>query len=252
MLSQPGHPLDTRYGVVVALAAEARVFGRGIPLGHPWPLANGHWLGVSGMGPKRARHMAVDLVARDVQGLVSFGTCAGLAPGLAAGALICPRTVCDEQGTVYHASSLAAFGCAQVACVSTERLISVAQPVNDARGKADLLRRTGAWAADMESAALARVAAEHGLAFLVVRVVVDAFDAPVPARLMEGLDAWGRPRAGALVVALGADVRQWRALARLGRDFAKARQTLADAAVALTRGSLAGGHAARARLRDDD
>ena len=233
VLPQPGRPLEAPYGFVVALAAEARAFGR------PRALAAGQWLGVSGMGAERARHMALDLVSRGVRGLVSFGTCAGLAPGLAAGTLVCPRAVRDEQGA-YEASWPQALVDALPAAVPIDVLVSVSRPVGGVADKADLVRRYGASAVDMESVALARVAHDNELAFLAVRVVVDPFDAPVPEGLMHGLDAWGRPRVGALLAALGIDARQWRALWRLGRDFAKARPILAQAAGVLT-GRSSGG-----------
>ncbi|WP_145960630.1 hypothetical protein [Acidiferrobacter sp. SPIII_3] len=239
MLPQPGRPLEAPYGFVVALAAEARAFGRPVALGRPRALAAGQWLGVSGMGAERARHMALDLVSRGVRGLVSFGTCAGLAPGLAAGTLVCPRAVRDEQGA-YEASWPQALVDALPAAVPIDVLVSVSRPVGGVADKADLVRRYGASAVDMESVALARVAHDNELAFLAVRVVVDPFDAPVPEGLMHGLDAWGRPRVGALLAALGIDARQWRALWRLGRDFAKARPILAQAAGVLT-GRSSGG-----------
>jgi hypothetical protein len=239
VLPQPGRPLEAPYGFVVALAAEARAFGRPVALGRPRALAAGQWLGVSGMGAERARHMALDLVSRGVRGLVSFGTCAGLAPGLAAGTLVCPRAVRDEQGA-YEASWPQALVDALPAAVPIDVLVSVSRPVGGVADKADLVRRYGASAVDMESVALARVAHDNELAFLAVRVVVDPFDAPVPEGLMHGLDAWGRPRVGALLAALGIDARQWRALWRLGRDFAKARPILAQAAGVLT-GRSSGG-----------
>ena len=247
VLPQSGRPLEAPYGFVVALAAEARAFGRPVTLGRPRALNAGQWLGVSGMGAERARHMARDLISRGARGLVSFGTCAGLAPGLAAGTLVLPRAVCDEHGASYEAPWPPALIEALPAGVPIDVLVSVSRPVGGVADKADLLHRYGAWAADMESAALAHEAREHGLPFLAVRVVVDPFDAPVPEGLMRGLDAWGRPRVGALLAALGIDAQQWRALLRLGRDFAKARPTLAHAAGVLTgRSPTAGASAGKA------
>lgn len=252
VLPQSGRPLDARYGFVVALAAEARAFGRPVALDGPRALACGHWLGVSGMGAERARPMALDLVSRGVQGLVSFGTCAGLAPGLAAGTLVCARVVRDEQGTSYEASWPQALRDVLPACVPTDVLLSVSRPVCAVADKARLCARYGAWAADMESAAVARVACENGLPFVALRVVVDPFDASVPERLIEGLDVWGRPRVGALLAVLGTDRKQWRALWRLGRHFGKARRTLSGAAAVLTgRSSFGGGRAVLGQKTDD-
>ncbi|MHB1513125.1 MAG: phosphorylase family protein [Acidiferrobacter sp.] len=229
MLSRAGGPLGPPYGFVVALAAEARAFGRP-PRGRGVALPGGHWLGVCGMGAARARDMGLDLAARDVRTLVSFGTCGGLAPGLSAGSLLCPRTVCDEQGTCYPTDVPPdlAEGLAMARVVDV--LLSVTVPVYDVARKEDLFRRYGAAGVDMESAALARVASERGLRFVALRAVVDAHDEPLPMRLLAAVDEWGRPRAMAIMRALATDPATWVPAARLGRHMARAQKTLAAAA----------------------
>ncbi len=234
VLPQSDGPLIGRYGFAVALIAEARAFGRrpAAP-GGLRPLPGGHWLGVSGMGPARARHMGLELAARGVRGLVSFGTCGGLAPGLAAGALICPRVVCGQQGTSYQASWPAGLGDFLPGLVSVDALLSISEPVCGVTHKADLFRRYGASGVDMESEALAQVACEQGLEFFALRAIVDPFDEPLPEGLAHAVDAWGRPRVGALLAALGVDGARWRALARLRQNFVAAQRSLALAAAAL-------------------
>ncbi len=187
------------------------------------------------MGATRAQGMGLDLAAQGVRTLVSFGTCGGLAPGLRPGTLLCPRAVCDERGAHYPtdvpADLLEALPMARVVDV----LLSVAAPVYEVAGKEVLFRRYGAAGVDMESAALARVAFERGLRFLVLRAVVDPYDEPLPERLLAAVDAWGRPRPMATVRALVTGPAAWVAAARLGRHFGRAQRTLAAAAAAAMR-----------------
>lgn len=218
---------------MVALAAEARVFGRPAR-GRAVALSGGHWLGVCGMGAGRARDMGLDLAARGVRTLVSFGTCGGLAPGLPPGALLCPRAVCDERGACHQTDIPTDLAWRLPLARMADILLSVAAPVHAVWHKEDLFRRYGASGVDMESAALARVACERGLRFLALRAVVDPYDEPLPERLLAAVDEWGRPRAVALVRALAEGPATWAAAVRLRRHFSQAQRTLAVAAAIAT------------------
>ena len=56
---------------------------------------------------------------------------------------------------------------------------------------------------DTESAAVAAIAATHGLPFLALRAIVDELGDAIPAELHDGIDPWGGPRPLRLVVAVG-------------------------------------------------
>ncbi len=210
------------YGLVVALPAEARAFGHhGRARDAPVALAGGHWLRVSGVGDERAAAAARELAVRPVAGLVSFGTCGALAPGLAPGALVYPREVVTCEGERWATADIPLGP----GILREGRLVSVARPVCTVTEKAGLHKTLGAWAVDMESAAVARVAYAQGLAFIAVRVVVDPSDEGLPEALLASVDAWGRPRPE-MLAALVTSPTQWRQLWRLRRQFRSAQKRL--------------------------
>ena len=175
----------SRLGVVAALAAEARALGSA----RPGPaslltLADGSLLAVSGMGLAAAAAGAASLVIAGCPALLSFGLAGGLAPALQAGALLLPRFVLgaagqrvptDEAWRARLTAQLAAVGVAEQGDLYTS-----AEPLASVADKARLRAATGAAAVDMESAAVAGVAAQHGLPFVCVRVVVDTAGDELP------------------------------------------------------------------------
>jgi len=117
--------------------------------------------------------------------------------------------------------------------ISDGTLAEVRTPLWDAAAKHSLHLRSGAVAADMESGAVAEVAAEMRVPFVVVRAIVDGATREIPACARRALDGDGSVRASTLLV--GVVRRPWEivALLRLARDFNAAHRTLAAAAVAL-------------------
>ena len=81
-------------------------------------------------------------------------------------------------------------------------------------------------AVDMESAAIAMVAGEHRLPFLVLRAIVDEREDNVPAELQDGIDAWGRPRALSMLGTLLRHPRLLTALPPLAARMGKATRAL--------------------------
>jgi hypothetical protein len=105
-----------------------------------------------------------------------------------------------------------------VACVSG--------PVLTSRAKAELGRRTGALAVDMESAAVARAAKELHKPFFCLRVICDPLHRSLHEALLAGLDDRGTSRPGRLALALVQ--RPWLLTTFLGmlRDYNQAAATL--------------------------
>jgi hypothetical protein len=91
--------------------------------------------------------------------------------------------------------------------------------------KRTIHERFGAGAADMESAAVARVAVENDIPWIAVRVVVDAADQELPAAILTATGDDGRLRAGS-VVGLILRPQLWRPLIALGRASAAAGQSM--------------------------
>ncbi len=180
------------------------------------------------MGGARARDMARQLLALGARGLVSWGTCAGLAPGLTPGTLIVANRILTLDGASYATSDLLTVGTAggPTAGAQCGALLSVPHLVTTVEEKRRLYGQCGALGLDMESADVARVAAEQGVPFLAFRAVVDPADAPLPRALSGAVDDWGRVRLPVLLSALGLHLESWRELWRLARHFRRARRTL--------------------------
>jgi adenosylhomocysteine nucleosidase len=192
-------------GIVVALKVEAAALTTE-PMKPDCllPLANGAGVWLSGMGPAAARKAALALVEAGAQALATFGVAGALEGHLRAGVLICPRCIVDQHGHSYATDSiwrerlqqrLSAVGLAALVDVT---LVSLANPLSTAADKRFAQNRYQAAAVDMESAAVAAVAASHDLPFIVLRAIVDELDDELPEALHAAIDPWGKPRWGPL------------------------------------------------------
>lgn len=228
-----------RLGIVVALPEEARpLLGRRALVGLVEKLeANSEVLvAVGGLGAERAARAALRLADAGCASLLSWGTAGGLDTQLKPGTLVLPPEVVDETGqrhavdAHWHARLIAEL--ARVAALVTGRLLSVRAPLLSAAAKQAAQRSSGACAVDMESAAIATVAAERELPFAAVRVIVDAAGLDLPHAVQAALREDGRVHASALAGALlrrPADIPR---LLRLARDFAAAKARLGEIASA--------------------
>ena len=81
-------------------------------------------------------------------------------------------------------------------------------------------------AVDQESASVADVAATHGLPFLAVRAICDDAEATLPLAVIDGVDAYGRPRAAAMIGGLLKAPWQILKLPGLATSFAAAERGL--------------------------
>ncbi len=219
--------------IIAALVAEARSAGAAGPRPGLAPASVGATLVcLSGIGPARARAAALEAVrTRGAVALVSWGTAAALVPGLAAGQLLLPREVRGCRGdrhaiaADWHARVLA---CLQDLAPDSEgRLAHSDEVVTDVRAKARLAGASGAVAVDMETAAIADVAAESGLPLLVVRAVADEAGHRLPPVIASAVDAWGRAHPLRLAGGLARAPADIIALARLGLAFRRALRSLA-------------------------
>jgi adenosylhomocysteine nucleosidase len=205
-------------GVVAALAAEAAV------------LAGARVL-LSGMGPEAAAQAASRLADEGVAALMVFGVAGGLAPGLKPGDLVCPSEIIDEQGRRYTADGFwRARLLARLPPPWDGTLLTVQAPLLSAADKAAACKRSGAIAVDMESAAVAAVAAAAGLPFLVLRAISDSANDAIPAALAGTVDRYGQPRLSRVLAALLRSPALIAELPRLSRGMNAALSSLRKAA----------------------
>jgi adenosylhomocysteine nucleosidase len=199
-----------RAGFVTGLRAEARVAAR---------------LGAAEAGgglPPGARAAAERLVRQGATALVSFGLCGGLDPSLRPGVLVVPRRVlCAGQHHDTDAALSSALG-GWTAYI----LLADETAAADSATKRRLLEATGAGAIDLESGAVAEVAAQAGLPFAVLRAVCDPAEAGLPPAALAALDPRGRISALAVGASLLREPRQIPALLALGRAAGMARAAL--------------------------
>lgn len=226
----PGSTDQQRIGVVIALPAEAR------PLASA--KASGFEILVSGPGPARAAEGAMTLAHRGVHSLLSWGTSGALRPDLRAGRLILATEVHDDSGKRYASDARWLTGAAAALAPldpMSAPCATVPQPVASVREKHELATSTGCAAVDMEAAAVAAVAAAHGLPFLAVRSIVDPADCELPRCVLAGLRPSGATDMPALLASLLRRPWELGGLLRLALHFDAALRSLRRAADLLTR-----------------
>jgi adenosylhomocysteine nucleosidase len=156
-----------------------------------------------------------------VDGLLSFGLAGGLDPALRAGDIVVPASV--REGEHVHATDpvlAARFGRPRGV------LLAVGDVVADAAEKAALFAATGALAIDLESGAVARVAARHGVAFAGLRAISDPAGSTLPPAALLALDRQGSIVVLRVLAAVARHPGQVPALIALARDAAAARTAL--------------------------
>ncbi len=233
-------------GIVTGLASEAKALraaagGRALCLGP---------------GPQAAGRAARRLLDEGARALVSAGLCGALDPALAPGEVVLATRVVARTDParswmtdpVWHAAVAGrlppelAFG--------TGALLGSDTAVVSVAGKQSLAGRTGAVAVDMESHAVAAVAAEAGVPFLVLRAVADTAADALPPWLAGVLNRDGTPNARVAARRLLAG--PWRAvtLIRLARRGRAAERALGRAASELASAGDGGPAPSRAGPRE--
>ena len=216
--------------MVAALEFEAR------SLGNPGDAA---LISISGIGAANAERSAHALVAAGADALLSWGVAGALDPTLGCGTAVLPLEVLYTQRRYATSAAwrerLQGALSAHLPAVSGA-LLSSDVAVPSAALKARLFTATRAVAVDMESAAVAGVAAHHGLPFMVLRVILDTATDSLPASIARAFEpqrsgrgsadaaaaAAGRPRLWPLLRAPA----DWGRLLRLALRYRVARRAL--------------------------
>jgi adenosylhomocysteine nucleosidase len=111
------------------------------------------------------------------------------------------------------------------------RLLTTREPIRSAADKALAFRQTAAAAVDMESAAIAAVAADARLDFLVVRAIVDGAADTLPRAVLDATPAGARAlRLATLLSSLARSPGEIPGLMRLGSRYRAATRSLAAVA----------------------
>jgi adenosylhomocysteine nucleosidase len=159
----------------------------------------------------------------------------GLDPALAAGTLVLASEVMSPEGSLFttardwRESAGRAIAAQHTLC--SGRLLTCREALGSIAAKALAFRETAAIAVDMESSAVAEVAAAARLPFLAVRAIVDtATDAVPRGALTAATVENGALRIGRLLTALAGAPSELPALIRLARHYRTAHRALAAVA----------------------
>ena len=177
--------------------------------------------GVAGSAADGARRH----VAAGVRALISFGVAGGLDPSLVPGDLVTGTFVWCDDGAPIDTTVLESD-----IPIIAGGIAGVDTPVLSVARKAALHAETGAIAVDMESHAVAAVAAEAGLPMLVLRAIADPAARTLPWAALTGLGPNGRRRPLAVLARLLENPAEIAAVVRLARDSRAALRSLARAA----------------------
>lgn len=230
-------------GIVAALAAETRVLS---PMtgkrGALATLMDGSLLAVSGIGCAAAASAAQALVEAGATALTSWGMAGGLDPALRAGTIFLPSEVVSAHGagftTARYWREALSAAVAERRPVEGGKLLTSLGAIGTVGDKAAAFRATGALAVDMESIAIAEIAAAHGLPFIAVRVIVDTAADALPQGIVNASRP-GHLKLWRLVAAIALRPAEFAALVRLAQRYRAASASLRAIARAGSLGALA-------------
>ena len=218
----------SRIGIVTGLVAEAATLPE-----------DDFWIAVSAADSARAAQAADAMVAGGARLLMSYGLAAGIDPRLGPGTLLLPESVIGHEGEVeapdrggvrdqlqrmtsfkreegrgppelppdedylpVDATVREALSQGLGERAEGGALAGVDHPLTYGDQKLSLFAKTRARAADMESHVVARAASAAGVPFVVVRVVSDPSNRPIPHAVLAGITEDGRINGGAVAGAL--------------------------------------------------
>jgi hopanoid-associated phosphorylase len=224
----------SRLGIISGLASELRCLKAAIadlPAPRPFTAA------VGGRADA-AREAARDMIDAGATALLSFGSAGGLSADLAAGDIVLADAVVAPTGERYatdpqwreriDAAARQVFAGATLPMVGA--IAGSDRPILTPRAKTVLAISSSAVAVDMESHAVAQVAAAANLPFLALRAIVDPSDRTVPEAAFRAVGPTGRINPLPLLGGLMEQPMMIRDLLRLAHDARAARSGLRRAA----------------------
>lgn len=216
-------------GLVTALRAEAAcITSARIPLGEKFQINDHLALWLSGMGAQAAQTAAQGLHEHGVTALISFGVAGALDDHLNSGDLVlADAIIADERLPVDCAwrDRLQRQLPAEITVING-LLADSAVPLTDEDAKRNLAQATGAIAVDMESAAVAQVAAAAGIPFIAIRAIIDPIRFSPPPALLGAVYPDGGVNPLKLTSLLLSRSVNIGTLLQMGAGMRKARKTL--------------------------
>jgi adenosylhomocysteine nucleosidase len=183
--------------VLTGLADEAAIVTGARPWMRPAGQGAGAPLVLCGSAQRDA---LAQLVPAGCRGLVSFGVCGGLVRGVAFGDILVAASVSTSRGSflsdqAWSARLLVRLKPARLAPFYSDPAESAATPAQ----RQALAARTGAWAVDQETCAVAELAAARALPWVAIRSPSDLCNETVIAAARNATNADGSPDIPAVV-----------------------------------------------------
>ncbi|MGF1457188.1 MAG: hypothetical protein ACFB6R_17650 [Alphaproteobacteria bacterium] len=212
-------------GIVCGLKSEAQAIG---------PIADigAIRIAVSGAHAERARERARALVRDGARALVSFGVSGGLSATVQPGELLVGteivrvpegHTWCLSQDLL---SALSTCAAAAGFTLAEARLAGSDVLIDNVAVKRQLASDYAVHAVDMESHAVAEVAAEAGLRCAAIRAVADPWDRAMPPSVAGAVAEDGSIRTLSVLRTAAGRPKDWLDLVRLGRENKAAHDAL--------------------------
>ncbi len=230
MLAEAGRPRASHVGLRVAV-----IVALGVERGCLREVGARTLLAQSGPGADRAAAAAQHMLAAGAGALLSFGLAGGLAADAAPGRLLLPRRVVTphDRGFDIDPGWHARLALALCGLGFDDRPLLAADGVLATPASKRAAAALGTASVDLESGAIAAVAAAAAVPFAVVRAVADGPGDRLPPGVSGWVDANGETRL-APVIAAALWPRNWPSLMMLGGRYRIARRMLEQAASRLT------------------
>jgi adenosylhomocysteine nucleosidase len=218
-------------GIVVALPEELTTLtSKKIDKGRCFYITDKLLVVYSGAGHVNAKSASELLVAKGANRLISWGCAAALSESLKPGDLILADELIDAGNVVMATSAdwlaYAKNSLAKFVVIQSGRLAESTSIVSSSKEKKQLHAITGAIALDMESVAVARVAKQHTLPFLTIRVIADPVNMNLPRAINYSLNDQGEMVLRKLLLFLFLHPAELPGLIKLGLYFNAAKKTL--------------------------
>ncbi len=231
MTADPPRPV---IAIIVALASERVAVEAGFAGERMAMLV----LKQSGPGRKNAAAAARAVAESGADALVSLGLAGGLEPHLQSGTAVVPDRIILPSGetlaTDYGWRKRIVDAIGSELATHEGPLLTANTVLDTPERKCAAAQATGAVAVDMESAAIAAVAADAGLPAVAIRVVADCAADALPAGVAGWIDSSGHRRIAPVAAAVLRPA-QWPVLALLARRHRTAQRALKTAAYRLAR-----------------
>ncbi len=180
---------------------------------------------VAGLIPGAGARAAEQLIGAGVTALMSFGLAGGLDPAAACGSAVVASEVRGDTWLatdgIWRARLAELVGAEFFGAIADTPVVLVNPDL-----KAFAYEKTAAAAADMESYAVAEVAAKAHMPFAALRVIADTADDVVPPIALKAVSADGRPLIGKAILGALMNPTQIPDLIRLGQRTSVAMKKL--------------------------